>query len=163
MDEDIIEKAETYATRTARHLSARLGFGIHGIVFALEGNLNPGAAALKIHYSEEPYRRERNVYLRLRDEGIDAISGLKVPNLIAFDDALLALEMTIVQPPFLLDFASAYLDFRRDFSDDVWAEWNDKNQEQFGDNWPAAQAIIGELEELGIFMLDPSPSNIRFR
>jgi hypothetical protein len=47
MDDDMIEKAETYAARSGRHLAGRLGFGIHGIVFALEDNQNPGVAALK--------------------------------------------------------------------------------------------------------------------
>ena len=43
------------------------------------------------------------------------------------------------------------------------ADWNCKNEEQFGEDWPKAQAILAELEEFGIYMLDPSPSNIRFR
>jgi hypothetical protein len=30
-------------------------------------------------------------------------------------------------------------------------------------DWPRAQAVLAELEELHIYMLDPSPSNIRFR
>jgi hypothetical protein len=44
------------------HLEGRLGFGIHGIVFAIEGNAHPGVAALKIYYAEEPYLREKQVY-----------------------------------------------------------------------------------------------------
>lgn len=71
--------------------------------------------------------------------------------------------MTVVTPPYVLDFAGAYLDFPPKFSEEVWADWNRKNEEQFGGDWPAAQVILGELEDVGIHMLDPSPSNICFR
>lgn len=33
----------------------------------------------------------------------------------------------------------------------------------FGEDWPMAKIILGDLEDLGIHMLDPSPANIRFR
>lgn len=41
--------------------------------------------------------------------------------------------------------------------------WEEKNREQFGDDWPEAKLVLAELEDSFIFMLDPSPSNIRFR
>jgi len=163
MDEDMIEKAEAYAARHDRHLAGRLGFGIHGTVFAIESNDHPGVSALKVHYWEEPYRRERDVYRRIQEEGVMAICGLQIPQMIAWEDDQLALEMTMVKPPFLLDFAGAYLDFPPTFSEEVWAEWRQKNEEQFGADWPMAQAVLAELEDLGIHMLDASPSNIRFR
>jgi len=71
--------------------------------------------------------------------------------------------MTVVKPPWVLDFAGAYLDFGPEFSDEIWEEWTRKNEEQFGGDWPMAQIILGELQDLGIHMHDPSPSNIRFR
>jgi hypothetical protein len=162
MDEDIVEKAEAYLLQRGCHLAWRLGFGIHGIVFAIEGNAHPGVAALKIHHSEEPYRREKEVYERLKEAGIFEIRAFRVPQLIAFDDELLALEMTVVKPPFVLDFAGAYLDFAPEFSDEIWQDWTRKNEEQFGANWPTAQIILDDLKDLGILMHDPSPSNIRF-
>jgi hypothetical protein len=85
-----------------------------------------------------------------------------VPQLIAFDDKLLALEMTVVKPPWVLDFAGAYLDFAPEFSDEIWEEWTWKNEEQFGANWPTAQMILDDLQDLGIHMHDPSPNNIPF-
>ena len=66
-------------------------------------------------------------------------------------------------PPFLLDFASAHLDTAPEFSQEIWDDWQEKNRERFGDDWPMAQMIMAELEGIGIYMLDPSPSNIRFR
>ena len=163
MDEDIIEKAEAYAARRERRLAGRLGFGIHGIVFALEGNVHPGVSALKVHRSDEPYVRERDIYRRLAENGVTAVCGFRVPCLIDCDDALPALEMTMVKPPFVLDFAGAWLDWSPTFSDEVWEERAAKWAGEFGEDWPMAQAILAELEEFGIYMLDPSPSNIRFR
>ena len=49
------------------------------------------------------------------------------------DAELLALEMTVVQQPFVLDFAEVRLDFPLEFPDDVWASWLEEKQEQFGE------------------------------
>lgn len=45
----------------------------------------------------------------------------------------------------------------------IMAEWTRKNEEQFGEHWPMAQIILGDLQDMGIHMLDPTPSNICFR
>lgn len=163
MDEDTIANAEAYSVRHRMRLLDRLGTGIHGIVFAVESNAEFSAAALKVHYFREPYLRERQVYERLAELEVSQILGFEVPRLLDFDDEFLALRMTIVTAPFTLDFAGAYLDFAPQFSEEIWEEWRRKNEEQFGSDWPMAQTILGELEDLGIHMHDPSPSNIRFR
>jgi len=133
------------------------------LFFSIKGKTNPGEGALKIHYSEAPSRREKAVYERLGESGVIAIRGFRVPELIASDDTLFALEMTVVKAPFVLDFAASSLDFEPEFSDEIWEEWSRKNEEQIGADWAMAQAILQELQELGIYMLDPSPGNIRFR
>ena len=163
MDEDIAEKADAYVARRDCHLAGRLGFGIHGIVHAIESNAYPGLAALKIHYAEEPFLREKQAYERLKEAGIIEIRSFRVPQIIDFDDELLALQMTVVKPPWVLDFAGAWLDFPPEFPEEVWEDWIRKNEEQFGADWPVAQMILDDLRDLGIHMLDPSPSNIRFR
>ena len=163
MDEDTFANAEAFAARYDLRLIERLGFGIHGIVCAVESNAELITAALKVHHDSAPYRRERDAYERLREHGVTEIRGFSIPELLRFDDELLALEMTIVAPPFVLDLAGAYLDFPPSFSDEIWEEWERKNAEQFGADWPIAKIILGDLEDLGIHMHDPSPSNIRFR
>jgi hypothetical protein len=75
----------------------------------------------------------------------------------------MALKMTIVTPPFVPDFAGAYLHQAPEFSDEVWEQWTNEKQEQFGARWTKVQAILKELRNLGIHMLDPSPRNIRFQ
>lgn len=163
MDEELLEKAEAYAIARGLKVARGLGFGIHGIVVALESENEPGQTALKVHHSAEPYRRECEVYERLREVGCRKILGFHVPQFLRGDEGLLALEMTVVTPPYVLDFAGAYLDFPPEFSDEVWADWERKNQEQFGADWPMAQMLLGELQDFGIHMHDPSPSNMRFR
>ncbi|MGA3169384.1 MAG: hypothetical protein ABSE62_00060 [Chthoniobacteraceae bacterium] len=91
------------------------------------------------------------------------ILGFEVPQLLDSADELMAIKMTIVMPPFVLDFASAYLDSAPEFSTEIWDEWTQKNEEQFGSDWPMARRILEMLGDLGIQMLDPSPGNIRFR
>lgn len=137
MDEELWNKAEDYARLRGAKLGELLGFGIHGIVVVLECESEGAPRALKIHSASEPYRRERDIYERLKECEMTKLLGFNVPPLLRRDDDLLALEMTIVPPPFVLDFAGAYLDFPPDFSDEVWAEWERKNQEQFGEDWPA--------------------------
>jgi hypothetical protein len=61
-----------------------------------------------------------------------------------------------------LDFASAYLDRRPDFSEEAWAEWASQKREQFDVRWPVVQRVLAALEEFGIYMLDVSPGNIAF-
>ncbi|GAA4447943.1 hypothetical protein [Novipirellula rosea] len=77
--------------------------------------------ALKIHERELPYRRERDVYFRLRDLKNTEIEGHQVPVLIDCDDDLWAIEMSMVNRPFVLDFGVAYLEHPPDFGYEVWA------------------------------------------
>lgn len=70
--------------------------------------------------------------------------------------------MTIVTPPFVLDFAGAWLDVQPEFSEDIWAQWEAEKQEQFGSRWGEARAVLSALEEFDIYVLDVSPRNIRF-
>ncbi len=141
----------------------RLGFGVHGIVFLVESNEQVLLSAVKFHYQWAPYQRERDIYERLTDLEVTYLSGFETPRLLRADDELMALEMTVVSAPYVLNFAGAWLDFPPEFPEEVWQDWNRKNAEQFGSDWPAAQRILAELEEWQIYMLDPSPTNICFR
>lgn len=158
----MIQNAQAYASRRQLRLAERLGFGIHGIIFAAVGNLETGNTAVKAHRSLEPYDRELAVYKRLKEGGIRKILGFNVPQLLRHEDDLRTFEMTIVTRPFLLDFAGAYLDRPPEFSDDVWLHWEAEKREQFGMRWPQVQGVLGKLEELGIHMVDVSPGNIAF-
>ena len=83
--------------------------------------------------------------------------------LIRTDDELLVIEMTIVTRPFVLDFAGAYLDSAPDFSEEVWADWEQQKREQFRDRWKTVRAVMDAFEELDIYLADITPSNIAFK
>jgi hypothetical protein len=72
---------------------------------------------------ERLFQRERDVYQRLQERHVVRVLGFDVPQLIRFDNDLWVVEMTIVSPPFVLDFAGAYLDQKPDYPPDVLAEW----------------------------------------
>jgi hypothetical protein len=162
-DEDLVETTLAYASLYGLEVREPLGSGIHGIVHVVESKAEPGRRALKIHRDLDAYLREKAVYERLRENRIYKVLGFKVPVPLRFDDAFMSIEMTIVMPPFVLDFASATLDAPMEFPDEIWADWEATKQEQFGSRWGTVQAILGELSQHGVQMLDPSPSNIRFR
>ena len=95
---------------------ARLGSGRDGEVYLTDRN-----TAVKFFTASENYSREQTAYQRMTDLHIAEIAGHAVPLFINSREELLAIEMTVVQPPFLLDFASAYGEADApDFSVEVW-------------------------------------------
>lgn len=162
MHEIQLQNAQIYASRHNLQLAECLGDGVHGIVLVAEDKSKPGKTAIKAHKDSEAYVRERGVYRRLREAGITEIMGFRVPELIRYDDKLRIIEMTIVTPPFVLDFAGAWLDIPPEFSEEIWAQWETEKEEQFGTRWPEARAVLGALKELDIYVLDVSPRNIMF-
>jgi hypothetical protein len=136
-------------------LIAELGWGNNGTVWQTSRR-----SALKVHRLEETYQRELQAYRRI---GLTrTIAGLWVPNLIQHEDRLRALELSIVEPPFILDFASACrADSAPRFPPEVMAEWLTEKREQFGTDWPRAAVALRELERtFDLRMLDVHPANI---
>jgi len=80
----------------------RLGEGKDGEVF--QTNRFTG---VKFLHDLEYYNREIRAYRVLAEIEVQEISGHKCPRLVFADDTFLAIEMTIVQPPFIVDFVSA--------------------------------------------------------
>jgi hypothetical protein len=153
-----MRRIEAYLHRNALSAAREVGFGVHGSVLETTRK-----SAVKAFESEAHYTRERNVYLRLRRLGVSAIGECQVPRLVDFDDELWVIEMTLVSPPFVLDFGGAYLDQRPDYSAETMAEWETERSELFGDDWPRVQAIRASLARFGIYYYDAHPGNNRFR
>jgi len=162
MDEDLDSLAQRYALRRNIKLGERLGFGIHGTVFAAEDNTKPGFFAVKFHREERPFERECGVYQRLREEQTTRILGFNVPKLLSIDAEFRAIEMTIVCRPFLLDFADALLDVAPDFSEEVLRQWEEERAEIFGERWPEVTRILAALQAFDVYLLDINPRNISF-
>jgi hypothetical protein len=157
-----IKNAVAYAARYELRLGERLGFSIHGSVHVVEHKIKTDKSAIESHRDTEFYLRERAVYERLSGAGVSDILGFHVPQLIRADGELQVIEMTIVTRPFVLDFAGAYVDAPPEFSEDIWADWEADKREQFGGRWTTVRAVMDALEDLGIYLVDVTPSNIAF-
>ncbi|MFO0874466.1 MAG: hypothetical protein U0575_10900 [Phycisphaerales bacterium] len=154
----MMDRARGYAARHGLELRDRLGFGKDGTVW-----LTNERSAVKALRHAEPYQREVAAYRRLSRLGVVEVNGLFVPQFIRSDDELLVFEMTIVQPPFILDFASAYLDNDAPvFPSDVYQEWRERLAEEFDDDWPRARLVLARLAGMGVHVLDPHPRNMDF-
>ena len=162
MDEDLESLAQQYALKRNVMLGERLGFGIHGIVFAAQDKAKPGFFAVKFHCERRAFELEYRVYQRLHEEQTTRILGFNVPQLLRIDEEFRAIEMTVVRSPFLLDFADARLDEPPDFSEDVLRQWEEDRAEIFGERWPEVTRVLAALQVVGIYLLDINPRNISF-
>lgn len=160
---DIEARIAAYCQRRQLERLGMLGSGMHGNVFRASSRGGVGEVALKAHLRREPFELELETYLRLREANITQTLGFNIPQLLGYDDDLLVLEMTVVQQPFVVDFAEVRLDFPAEFPEDVWIHWQEEKQEQFGRGWPVVQQVLMEFEALDIYLLDVSPRNIAFR
>lgn len=104
------------------------------------------------------------MYRRLKKRGVASIAGFWVPKLVNFHDELLIIEMQIVSPPFVLDFASAYLDELPSYADseEIMTEWESEKREQFEDRWAVVKQVISGFRQYGIYLADVKPGNIEF-
>jgi len=157
-----IENAGAYAARHELLVVERLGFGVHGSVHLVEGKLKGDRSAIKAHRATEFFLRERAAYELLSNAGVTEVLGFHVPQLIRADEELQVIEMTIVTRPFVVDFAGAHVGARPEFPEEAWAEWQAEKREQFGARWVTVQAVMGAFEDLGVYLMDVSPSNIAF-
>ena len=78
------------------------------------------------------------------------------------DDELLVIEMTIASPPFVIDFAGAYLDIPPDYPDEVLAEWEEEKPPAVRHKLVKVCGFLGRLESFGIYLADVTTNNIRF-
>jgi len=155
------EAYERYQLRYGVEFIRKLGDGKDGYVLETASR-----RAVKFFSSHEIFQRELAAYQILRDQQIQEMQGFQIPLLKGSDEELLAIEMTIVRPPFLIDFASAYTEedvFFFDFSDDVIDEREQHWAEIFGDRWPIVVALRDEfIRRTGLMLLDLSLNNVRF-
>ena len=155
--EKLKAKAVRYCELNRASVARELGFGTQGIVYATTHK-----TAIKVYDREDGYKRERDVYLRLKERGIQTIRGMNIPRFETYSDALHVLEMSIVHVPCIIDFGGAYLDNApyHVLRDDTWKE---QMSEQFGEKWEEAQAVIRELEfRAEICLADINTGNIKF-
>src|SRR5690349_16330026 len=71
-------------------------------------------------------------------------------------------EMTIVNPPFLIDFGKCYLDQRPPYDESQQRIELAKLRRVFKSNFSRLQGILWKLQQIGIYYVDARPANIRF-
>ena len=151
-------RRDRYVDRRGLTIGRPLGHGFNGTVWATSGKRY---SAIKVFRRQESYANERDVYLRLQEDRVVAVRGVAVPQLLDFDDELGAIEMSIVSPPYVLDFADAALDTPPDFPEEVWEERESHWACAFESSWPMVRALRDELaERYGIHLMDLRPENI---
>lgn len=161
LDEELYRRAEAYVQSRGLELDFQypLGSGLDGYVWRTSRR-----SALKLCERDNSFRDEVESYRRLREGKVVRILGFAVPRLIDFDDPLLAIEISVVSPPFLLDFGKVYLDSPPPYWNDaeIMSQWHSEGKENFGDRWPEVLRLIGVLQKYGIWYVDPKPGNIMF-
>jgi hypothetical protein len=156
---DLLTRATFYATTRGCALEHGLGYGKDGSVFS-----TTVGSAIKVFHRRGPYEAERDCYQRLAEMEVVGVLGHRVPQLKDFNDSLLSIEMTLVQPPYILDFAGARLDFPPEFPAEVLEQWEQDRAEEFGPRWPRVRLIIDLMaDRYGIYLTDIHPRNIAFR
>lgn len=136
-----------------------LGDGVDGFVYP-----TPRPSAVKILHHDVHFRRELAAYERLREFNLEHVCSFAVPKLFNSDEKLRVIEMSIVEPPFLIDFASAVLDEEGEyFSEEVMEQkWADL-AEVFDDRITVVQNVYFELSvKYGIYYYDFTLNNLRF-
>ena len=120
--------------------------------------------AVKFFDRDDRFRRELEVYQVLTAKGIHDIAGHAVPELIKADTELRAIEMSIVERPFLLDFAGAKRPEEvPDFEQHVIDEHLAHVRELFDNRWSDALHVAEMFHQLtGFVLLDIHPGNIAF-
>lgn len=159
--EELARRAEAYvqSRKLSIDLQYPLGSGIDGCVWRTSR-----ASALKLCERLKNFQDEAECYRRFRLARVDRIQGFAVPKLIDADDSLMAIEMSIVRRPFLLDFGKVYLDGPPPYWSDaeIMANWNAEGRENFGERWTAVLSLVRMLESYGIWYIDPKPGNVMF-
>ncbi len=134
-----------------------LGAGMDGAVWRTNRT-----TAVKVFERQANYELELQCYCRFHSAEIDSINGFAVPRLMGFNEELLVIEMGIVSPPFIIDFAKVRLDRPYDFCEEVIADWNESGRDLFEDRWPQVKSLLWALDRFGIYYMDAKPGNIMF-
>lgn len=149
--------ASAYAQQRGQRLKRFLGDGNDGAVWESDQQ-----TAIKAIERRDSYLRERDAYLKLKELSIVDIQGFAVPILVDFDNTKQIVEMTVVFPPCILDFAKAYVDRPPDFSAEAIRDWREETADLFDADWDKVESLLEELQSIGIFYFDAKPGNIRF-
>ena len=147
-----------YCAANQLEVNERLGLGNDGGVWRTH------RTAVKVFWPERSsaFRTEVACYERLAELGVRQVLGFTIPRMLGADPTILAMEMEFVSKPSVLDFGKARLGSppRDDFSE-VEAHEIDM-LDKWGSKLPIVRKVVRQLENYGIYYLDPQPGNINF-
>lgn len=133
-DSELLDHATQYADSRKIQLVGKdsLGYGSDGTVWKTSRH-----TAVKALYDARRFELELDCYLRLKNANIHHIGLFDVPFLEDFERELLVIEISIVQPPYLLDFGKVYLDFPPThlYDEQLLANAHEEWIERFGTRW----------------------------
>ncbi len=135
-----------------------IGSGVDGVVWRVDSDI-----VVKVYRHEHEFQNELAVYQRLAARGVQRLQGFSIPILLDYDNARWILELSVVFPPFVLDFAAAGLDARPAGFDPDDAGWQAEKQRLFGGDWPDVRRLLDALRQYGIHFSDVHLGNIRVR
>jgi hypothetical protein len=151
---------DNYLLRNKLLIVGSLGHGKDGDVLKTDRD-----SAIKKLRTMELYRRELRAYKLLDELSISELDGFSLPRLLGYDEDAFLIEMTIVTPPYMLDFASTHDEVEMEFlgfTDEIWAEREQHWTDIFGDQWPRVRALRNTFLRLtGLMYLDATKNNIR--
>lgn len=153
-------RAQAYAASHELVLAQTIGSGTDGAVWkATKGRQK---LVLKVFERDKQYRTELACYQRLTENRIRKIGQFAVPRLVGWSDELLVVEIALVTPPYLIDFGKAYLDSAPEHSEETWEYHHEEQRDLWGDKYAEVQALLWQLERIGIYYQDAKPGNITF-
>ena len=129
--------------------------------------LTDRSTVVKVFGRPSTFRKEAEAYRRLAalNPG-ERIAGHRVPRMLGADERLGVIELTLVDPPFVLDFGKIQLDLMleevwpEEVLDERWAYWEGLFEPE---QWPTVLRIAGILgDRFGIWLEDFHVGNIAF-
>jgi hypothetical protein len=159
---ELLERAKRYAYRSGTKIVSTVEFG-HG----MEGSVwvSRRDSAIKIIRNRKNHDDELEAYRRLQSRGVRQLCDFfAIPWLLGSDDELHAIEMEIVQKPYLLDFGKVYFDgeqLRAYDPRDLQLDRNRSKSLYSAADWSRVAMVLHVLEsQFGIYYADARPSNI---
>jgi hypothetical protein len=158
---ELLKRVTQYANSRGIRLVGKdlLGYGSDGTVWQ-----SSRLTAIKALHHSKNFEHELECYKRLSDADIRKIGAFEVPHLVDWDVANRILEISIVQPPYLLDFGKVYLEHPPThlYDEQMMANAHQEWMERFGKRWSKVLHAMKMLEKLGIYYYDPRPGNVCF-
>ena len=151
---DPIERGTRYAKSRNLTIEKEFGYGCDGFVFAT----NKSTAVKSFRYPQL-FQYELEIYDYLTEHRITSVDEFHIPELVSSDPGLCVIEMTIVSPPFVLDFVSARIETEVEYDE----EWIAQRMEEFESDWPTVRRVMLGMRQHGIHLVDVHPGNVRCR